>query len=106
VDRARDFIVTAGGKTLSPSFIEGILRASAFIAEAVVIGHGRNYLTALIEIDFDTVAEWARRRDIAYAGFTSLAQHAEVRGLLTGEIARANAELARVEQIKDFRILP
>lgn len=106
VDRARDFIVTSGGKTLSPSFIENMLRASAYIAEAVVIGHGRKYVTALIEIDFDTVAEWARRRGIAHAGFTSLAGHPEVRGLLAGEIAKANAELARVEQIKDFRILP
>jgi long-chain acyl-CoA synthetase len=106
VDRARDFIVTSGGKTLSPSFIENILRASAFIAEAMIIGHGRRYLTALIEIDFDTVADWARRRDVAYAGFTGLTQHPEVRALLAGEIARANAELARVEQIKDFRILP
>src|SRR6185295_18867119 len=55
VDRARDFIVTAGGKTISPSFIENIVRASPYVAEAVVFGHGRKYLTALIEIDADTV---------------------------------------------------
>ena len=60
IDRARDFLVTSGGKTISPSFIENILRASPFIAEAIVFGHGRKYLTALIEIDFDTVADWAR----------------------------------------------
>ena len=60
VDRARDFIVTVGGKTISPSFIENALRASPYVAEAVVFGHGRKYLTALIEIDFDTVADWAR----------------------------------------------
>ena len=60
IDRARDFLVTAGGKTISPSFIENVLRASPYVAEAVVFGHGRKYLTALIEIDFDTVADWAR----------------------------------------------
>ena len=54
VDRARDFIVTAGGKTLSPSYIENLLRASPYIAEAMVIGHARKYLTALIEIDYDS----------------------------------------------------
>ncbi len=74
IDRARDFIVTAGGKTISPSFIENALRASPYVAEAVVFGHGRKYLTALIEIDFDTVADWARANDVAYTGFTSLAR--------------------------------
>jgi long-chain acyl-CoA synthetase len=106
LDRARDFIVTAGGKTLSPSYIENILRASPFVAEATVFGHARKYLTALVEIDFDTVSDWARSRDIPYSGFTSLARHAQVEGLLRAEIERANAQLARVEQIKAFRILP
>ena len=106
VDRARDFIVTAGGKTLSPSTIENLLRASPYIAEAMVIGHGRKYVTALLEIDFDTVADWARSRNIPYTGFTSLARHEEVQKLLEGEVARANAALARVEQVKAFRVLP
>ncbi len=106
VDRARDFIVTSGGKTLSPSYVENILRSSPYVGEAVVFGHGRKYLTALIEIDYDTVSDWARRNDVRYTGFTSLAQHAGVAGLLKGEIARTNAQLARVEQIKAFRILP
>lgn len=106
IDRVRDFIVTAGGKTLSPSFIENILRASPYFGEVVVIGHGRKYLTALVEIDFDTVANWARTNDIAYAGFSSLAAHARVVELVGAEIERANASLARVETIKAFRILP
>jgi long-chain acyl-CoA synthetase len=106
VDRARDFIVTSGGKSLSPSFIENLVRASPYVAEAMVIGHARKYLTALIEIDFDSVADWARARNIGYTGFTSLALHPEVRRLLEDELARVNRELARVEQIKAFRILP
>ena len=106
VDRARDFIVTDGGKTLSPSHIENSLRSSPYIAEAMVIGHARKYLTALIEIDFDTVADWARSRDISYTGFTSLAAHAEVGKLIAAEVQKANEALARVEQIKAFRILP
>src|SRR5438477_3672518 len=82
IDRARDFLVTSGGKTISPSFIENILRASPFIAEAIVLGHGRKYLTALIEVDFDTVAEWARSNDVAYTGFTSLVQNPRVMALV------------------------
>ncbi len=106
VDRARDFIVTSGGKTISPSFIENILRTSPYVAEAVVFGHGRKYLTALVEIDADTVSDWARSHNVPYTGFTSLASNAEVVRLIGAEIARANGEIARVEQIKDFRILP
>jgi long-chain acyl-CoA synthetase len=106
IDRARDFIVTSGGKTISPAFVENILRASPYIAEAIVFGHGRKYLTALIEIDWEAVADWARRHDVAYTGFTSLATHARVERLVADEIARANTEIARVEQIKTFRILP
>ncbi|HWI37479.1 MAG TPA: AMP-binding protein [Burkholderiales bacterium] len=106
VDRTRDFIVTAGGKTLSPSVIENALRASPYVAEAVVVGHARKYVTALIEIDFDTVADWARAQNVAYTGFTGLATSAAVEKLIAGEVARANAELARVEQVKAFRILP
>ena len=106
VDRARDFLVTAGGKTISPAYVENALRASPYVSEVVVFGHGRKYLTALIEIDFDTVADWARSRDVAYSGFTSLAQNREVERLIRTEIDKANADLARVEQVKDFRILP
>jgi long-chain acyl-CoA synthetase len=106
IDRARDFLVTMGGKTISPSFIENILRASPYLAEVVVFGHGRKYLTALIEIDFETVADWARSHDVAYTGFTSLTQHPRVQELIGREIDKANAKLARVEQIKAFRILP
>lgn len=106
VDRVRDFIVTSGGKTISPSYIENILRASPYLSEVVVFGHGRKYLTALIEIDFDMVADWARANDVAYSGFTNLAENPKTFELIGQEIARGNEKLARVEQIKAFRILP
>lgn len=106
VDRSRDFIVTDGGKTISPSYIENIVRASPYIAEVVVFGHARKYLTALVEVEYDTVCQWARVNNVAYTGYTNLTQHAGVQQLLQAEIAKANAQLARAEQIKTFRILP
>ncbi len=106
IDRARDFLVTLGGKSISPSYIENILRASPYLAEAVVFGHGRKYLTALVEIDFDTVADWARSNDVPYTGFASLVQHPRVVDLIKHEVDKANQQLARVEQIKSVRILP
>jgi long-chain acyl-CoA synthetase len=106
VDRARDFIVTAGGKTLSPTYVENALRASPYISEVVVFGHQRKYLSALIEIDFETVSDWARLKNVSYTGYTSLTANDAVQGLIDEEIKRANADLARVEQVKVFRIIP
>ena len=71
-----------------------------------MFGHGRKYLAALIEIEADTVADWARSHDVAYTGFTSLAGNPEVAQLIGIEVERANGELSRPEQIKAFRILP
>jgi long-chain acyl-CoA synthetase len=106
VDRLRDIIVTSGGKSLSPTYIESRLRASPFVAEAVVFGDDRKYLTALIEIELDTVSDWASRNNVAYTGFTSLARNAEVIRLIGREIDAANKSLSRVEQVKAFRIIP
>ncbi len=106
IDRARDFIVTAGGKTLSPSAIESAVRGSPYIAEIVVFGHARRFVSALVEIDEDAVADWARGEGVVHAGFTALAAHPRVHALIAQEIDRANGSLARVEQIKRFTILP
>lgn len=106
IDRARDIIVTSGGKTLSPTSMENILRSSPYINEAVIFGHNRKYISALIEIDFDTVSDWARINNISYTGFTSLVENPNTKKLIGVEIEKANQELARVEQIKTFRIIP
>jgi long-chain acyl-CoA synthetase len=66
----------------------------------------RKFPSALIEIDFDTVSDWARQHGIVYTGFTSLSQHPRVAELIGAEIEKANVQLARVEQIKKFRIIP
>lgn len=105
VDRVRDIIVTSGGKTISPTYIENTLRASPYISEVVVFGHKRKYVTALVEIDYDTVAAWARKKDITYSGFTNLAENPLVLDLVGSEIERLNRDLARVEQVKTFRVL-
>jgi long-chain acyl-CoA synthetase len=106
VDRKKDIMVTAGGKNIAPSEIENLLKSSSFISEAVLLADGRKFPSALIEIDFDTVADWARRHGVVYTGFTSLAQHPQVIKLVEREIEKANAQLARVEQVKKFRIIP
>jgi long-chain acyl-CoA synthetase len=106
VDRKKDIMVTAGGKNIAPSEIENLLKSSSFISEAVLFADGRKFPSALIEIDFDTVADWARQHGVVYTGFTSLAQHPQVIKLVEREIEKANVQLARVEQVKKFRIIP
>jgi long-chain acyl-CoA synthetase len=106
VDRRKDLVITAGGKNVSPGQIETVLRTSPYVSDAVVFGEGRKYLAALIEMDYETVAEWARGRGLTHSGYASLAAHPAVTRLLDGEVARANASLGRVEQVKAFRVLP
>ena len=105
VDRKKDIIITAGGKNISPSEIENKLKFSPYINEAIVIGDRRKYITCLIQIDFENVANWALKRHLAYTNYKSLASHPEVRKLIEGEIEKVNKEFARVETIKKFTIL-
>ena len=60
VDRKKDIMVTSGGKNISPSEVENLLKGSSYISEAVLFADGRKFPSALIEIDFDTVSDWAR----------------------------------------------
>lgn len=106
VDRLRDIFVTSGGKTLSPQQIEKTIKGSPFISEAVVFGDGRRYITALLELDYTTVSEWARTYKLPYTSYTSLVTHPKVVRLIEQEIEKANQYLARVEQVKTFRIIP
>ena len=105
-DRKKDIIITAGGKNLSPSEIENKLKVSPYIREAIVIGDQRKYLTALIGIEFDTVGNWATRRHIAYTTYRDLTAKPEVVELVQHWVNEVNAELAQVEQIKRFALLP
>ena len=106
VDRKKDIMITSGGKNIAPSEIENLLKASPYISEALLVGEGRKFVSALVEIDFSTVSEWARAHGVLYASFTSLATHPQVVGLIGREIEAANEQLARVEQVKKFRIMP
>jgi long-chain acyl-CoA synthetase len=104
--RKKEIIITAGGKNIASAEIENSLKASPYIKEAVVIGDRRPYLTALIGIEGDTVGDWARRRRIPYTTYRDLSERPEVRALIRQVVEDVNGRLARVEQIKDFRLLP
>ncbi len=106
VDRLKDIMITAGGKNLSPSEIENVAKSSVFIKECIVIGEARKYVSALIQIDFETVGKWAEEKSLAYTNFRNLVENPQVRALIEGEVAKANAELAQVSHIRRFHLLP
>ncbi|GAA4016421.1 AMP-dependent synthetase/ligase [Actimicrobium antarcticum] len=105
VDRLKDIMITAGGKNLTPSEIENTMKSSHFIKECIVIADARKYVAALIQIDYDAVAQWAEARNMAFTHYRSLIDAPEVRDLVQAEIDIGNARLAQVSQIRKFHLL-
>ncbi|MBI4776345.1 MAG: AMP-binding protein [Deltaproteobacteria bacterium] len=105
VDRKKDLIINAYGKNIAPSEIENKLKFSPYINEAIIVGDGRKYLSALIQLELENVSDWARERGIPYTTYKSLAENPDVYKLLQSEVDRVNEQLARVEQVRKFKIL-
>jgi long-chain acyl-CoA synthetase len=105
-DRKKDIIITAGGKNISPSEIENRLKVSPYVREAIVIGDQRKYLVALVGIELDTVGDWATRRRLGFTTYADLSAKPEVRELISEWVEEVNVELAQVETIKRFELLP
>jgi len=105
VDRKKDILITSGGKNVTPSLIENALKDSPYIREAILLGDGRKFLAALIQIDLETTGKWAQEQAIQYTTYRSLAQNDRVRDLVAREIGRVNERFARVENVRKFVIL-
>ncbi|WP_375698063.1 AMP-dependent synthetase/ligase [Pseudophaeobacter sp. TrK17] len=103
--RIKDIIITAGGKNITPAEIESRLKFSHYISDAVVIGDGRKYLSCLIMIDQENVEKFAQDRKIPFSDFASLCAAEEVLAQIRQEVEAVNKDFARVEQIKDFRLI-
>ncbi|HEX9819197.1 MAG TPA: AMP-binding protein [Methylomirabilota bacterium] len=111
IDRAKDLGRLADGTMFAPKYLENKLKFSQFVKEAVTLGPGRPYVTALINIDLGAVGNWAERRGIAYTSYTDLSQKPEVYDLIQQEVVRVNRSLAvedevlRGARIRKFLIL-
>ncbi|HEX8789352.1 MAG TPA: long-chain fatty acid--CoA ligase [Polyangiaceae bacterium] len=103
-DRKKDIIVTAGGKNVAPQNIENLMKQSAWVSQAMVYGDKRPYLVALVTLNVDTVARFAREKGIAGEP-GALAEHAEVRAELQRAVDDVNARLSSFETVKKFAIL-
>ena len=105
IDRKKDIMITAGGKNITPSEIENALRFSPFIREAIVIADRRRFVSALIQIEIETVSKWAEEQSLTYSNFRSLVELAPVREMIQAEVDAVNAKMPQVQQVRKFHLL-
>ncbi len=103
VDRKKEILITSAGKNIAPARVEALVKgASPLIGQVVAVGDGRNYLVALITLDPQMVGAWAGSQGIDPAEAMTSPQ---IQAAVAAAVAKANADLTRPEQIKDFTIL-
>ena len=106
VDRKKELIITAGGKNVSPSNLEGLLKLHPLISQACVVGDRRPFIAALIVLDAETAPGWAKEKGIGYKGIEEFSADERVVAEIARAVDAANDQVSRVEAIKRFTILP
>jgi long-chain acyl-CoA synthetase len=105
LDRLSDVMVLADGSSCAPQYIENKLKFSPYIKEAVALGQGRAYVTAMLNIDMANVGKWAETHGIAYGTYTDLAQKPAVYELIAQDVRRVNDALPSVAHVRRFVLL-
>jgi long-chain acyl-CoA synthetase len=105
IDRLKDLAATAQGHRFSPQYIENKLKFSPYIAEAIVLGAGRDFLAAMICIRFSIVSKWAEKNRISFTTYTDLSSREEVYALARKEVEAVNASLPPAQRIAKFILL-
>jgi long-chain acyl-CoA synthetase len=104
-DRKKDIIVTSGGKNIAPQPIENLIQSSPYIANAVVVGSTRRFISALIVPDFDKLETRARAQGIPFRDRAELCRRTELIDFLLDEVNRMTPELAPYERVKRIAVL-
>jgi len=104
--KAKDLLVTSNGRNISPSKVEGVLRNSPFIRQAVVFGDNRAFLVALIVLDEEASREYARGRGIEAVDLAALARNPDIYRLIEQEIEGRCRDLPAFERVRKFALLP
>jgi long-chain acyl-CoA synthetase len=104
-DRKKELIVNAYGKNIAPAPIENSLKSSRWIAQAVVVGDRRQFLSALLVPDFEILRPWAESQGIAGSN-EDLIAHPTVRAAIAADVAKTNEHLARYEQVRNWELVP
>jgi len=106
VDRKKELIITAGGENISPAGIENLLVAHPLIGQALAFGDLRPYVVALLTLDGEVAPVWAKAQGIEADSLAALVTHPAVLAEVETAVADANRHLARVQQVKRWRLLP
>ncbi|WP_424531752.1 AMP-dependent synthetase/ligase [Sphaerisporangium viridialbum] len=106
VDRKKELIITAGGENISPANIENFLKEHPLIGQALVYGDRRPYVVAILTLDGEVAPAWALGRGIEFTSLAAFAEHPDVVKEVEAAVAVANEKLARVQQVKKWRLLP
>lgn len=104
VGRKKDIIVTSYGKNIAPDAVEGVLKSSPYISQAVLVGDARAFCVALVTIDEAAVRSWAKKQGHTLNG--TAADDSRVKDLIEGEVKNLSASLAHHEAPKKIEILP
>lgn len=105
-DRKKNILITAGGKNVAPQPIEDAIKLSPYIAEVVLIGDRRNFISALIVLDQAMIRKWAESHQIPFESYSEFIKRPEVYRLIESEIERLTPHLSRFEKVKKFSIVP
>lgn len=105
IDRLKDVMSLRDGTKFSPQFIENKLKFSPYIKEAVTVGHNRDFIVAMICIDYGIVGNYAERNKINYTTYTDLSSKPEVIKLIQGEVEKVNKSLPENARIKRYILL-
>lgn len=106
LDRMKDMLTLRGGEKYSPTYIENRLKFSPYVKDAMVVGgEERDFLFAIINIDFDNVGRWAEKNGVSYTTFVDLSQKKEVYELIQKDVERVNKDLPLMARIKKFSLL-
>jgi long-chain acyl-CoA synthetase len=106
VDRKKELIITSGGENISPAAIENLLVAHPLVGQALAYGDRRPYVVAVLTLDGEVALPWARARGIEAGSLAELAAHPVILETVGQAVADANAKLARVQQVKNWALLP
>ena len=105
MDRVKELAQLGSGEKYAPQYIESGLRFSPYIKDAITIGEGRGFVTAIINMDYENVGRWAERNHIAYTTFTDLSQKEEVGELVRQDIDRVNRQLSPMTRLRKYVLL-
>jgi long-chain acyl-CoA synthetase len=104
IDRAKDVGRLTDGTLFAPKYIENRLKFYPEVKEVVAIGHGRDYVTVLINIDLTSVGNWAERNNVIYASYQELAAHPDVYAMIERRVDELNRSLATEEMVAGSQI--